>query len=176
MAPPDAALRAASPQGASALGRPGGAHAHGRDAVRKVASAAAVAIVAASGEADGKLLQLAIEVRALQTRPFGHPAHVALLAPEQLLEIDPLERLARFPQRQLEEAGRDLGGHCLICRSRLAQEALYVLRREVTAPRIQREIGDYALQVIEIARPIGTREQVERGRLQRRESARRGML
>ncbi len=88
-----------------------------------------VAVVAAAGEADGQLLQLAVEVRALQPRPLRHAAHVALLASQQLLEVDPLECLARLAQGQLEEARRDLRGHRLIRRGGLAQEPLHVLGR-----------------------------------------------
>jgi len=85
------------------------------------------AIVTPAGEADGKLLQLAVEMRALEPRPFRDAAHVALLATEQLLEIDALEGLARFPQRQLEETRRDLRRHRLIRRGGLAQQSFHVL-------------------------------------------------
>src|SRR5688500_10899097 len=52
------------------------------------------AFVGAPGEPDVQLLQLPVQVRALEARFFGDPAHVALLAAEQLLEIDALEGLA----------------------------------------------------------------------------------
>src|SRR5262245_23259897 len=61
-------------------------------------------VLAPSREADVELLQLPVEVGPLEARLFGDLAHVALLATQQLLEVDPLERLARLAQRQVEEA------------------------------------------------------------------------
>jgi len=49
-------------------------------------------------------------VRALEPGLVGNPAHVRLLAPEQLLEVDPLERLACLAQaapRQIIEQALD---------------------------------------------------------------------
>ena len=59
-------------------------------------------------EPDVQLLQLAVQVRPLEPGLLGDAAHVALLATEQLLEVDALERLACLAQRKLEEARRDL--------------------------------------------------------------------
>src|SRR5262249_46895847 len=98
-------------------------------------------------ETDVELLELPVEVRPLQARALGHAAHVALLLAEQLLEIDALERLARFAQRQLEEARRELGrdggrGE----EGALAEEPPHVLSRDLAVDR-QREVGDDAVQV-----------------------------
>src|SRR5689334_11389932 len=65
-------------------------------------------VVDAPREADVELLQLAIEVGALEPRALRDLAHVALLASEQLLEVDALERFARLAQWQLEEPRSDL--------------------------------------------------------------------
>src|SRR3977135_2844820 len=65
-------------------------------------------VVHAAREADVELLQLSVQVGALEPGTLGHLAHVALLASEELLEVDALERLARLAQRQIEKAGRDL--------------------------------------------------------------------
>src|SRR4029450_10992713 len=87
------------------------------------ASNAAVAIptrvVPAARKADVQLLQLAIQVRAFEAGLVGHTAHVALLATEELLEVDPFERFARLAQRQIEEARGDLGCNRLIGRRRI---------------------------------------------------------
>src|SRR3989442_6361039 len=47
--------------------------------------------VAASRKANVELLELAIEVRALEPRLLGNFAHVRLLATQELLEINPFE-------------------------------------------------------------------------------------
>src|SRR5512142_3551267 len=65
--------------------------------------------LAAPREADVELLQLAVEVGALEPRLLGDAAHVALLAPEELLEVDALERLARLAKRKVEETRGELG-------------------------------------------------------------------
>src|SRR5512144_1469028 len=85
------------------------------------------AVIAPAGEADVQLLQLPIEVRALEPGALGDLAHVALLAAEELLEIDSLERFARLAQRKLEEARGDLRGDGARGRRRLAEEPLHVL-------------------------------------------------
>src|SRR6476646_2697355 len=74
------------------------------------AAVPAVAVVAAPGKPDRELLELPIEVRSLEPGSFGDAAHVALLPAKELLEIDPLERLARLAQWQFEEPGGDHGG------------------------------------------------------------------
>src|SRR5689334_889275 len=79
-------------------------------------------------EADVELLQLAVEMRALEAGLLGDLAHVALLAAEELLEVQPLERLARLAQGQLEEARGDLGRDRRRRRRGFAEEALHVLR------------------------------------------------
>src|SRR6185436_8755276 len=84
-------------------------------------------VVDAAREPDVELLQLAVEVGALEPRPLRNLAHVALLAAQELLEVDALEGLARLAQRQLEKARRDLGRGRRIGRRRLAQHALHVL-------------------------------------------------
>src|SRR5256885_12543391 len=80
------------------------------------------AVVAASRKSNVELLELAVEVRAFEAGLFGHLAHVRLLAAQKLLEIDALERLARFTQRHFEEAGGNLGCNGTIGGDRLAQE------------------------------------------------------
>src|SRR3569833_1086463 len=94
-------------------------------------------VVAAPREADVELLQLAVQVRALEPRLLGHLAHVALLAAEELFEVEPLERLARLAQRQLEEAGRDLGRDRRRRCGGFAEEALDMFRRDVAAHRAE---------------------------------------
>lgn len=49
-----------------------------------------------------KLLELAIQMRALQPRTLCNPGHTAAFANQVMLEISALERVARFAQRQLE--------------------------------------------------------------------------
>src|SRR4051812_36685081 len=83
------------------------------------------AVVGAAREAYVELLQLAIQVGSLEARLFGDLAHVALLAAQQLLEIDSFERLACFPQRELEETGRDLRREHLVRRSRFAEQPFH---------------------------------------------------
>src|SRR5207244_1746194 len=63
-------------------------------------------VFAAAREADVELLQLAVQMRAFESRLVGSAAHVALLTAEQLLEIDALERFARLAKRSLEKARR----------------------------------------------------------------------
>src|SRR5512142_1462213 len=91
------------------------------------------AVVGSARKADIELLQLAVEVGALEPRFLGDLAHVALLATEQLLEVDALEGLARLAERQLEEARRDLGRNHLVGRRRLAEQALHVVGRDLPA-------------------------------------------
>src|SRR6185503_19574308 len=91
------------------------------------------AVVAAAREADVELLELAIKMRALEAGALGDLAHVALLASEKLLEVDPLERFARFPQRKLEEARRDLGCDDLVRRRGLAEQPLHVIGGDLAA-------------------------------------------
>src|SRR5258706_1568237 len=84
------------------------------------------AVLTAPRKADIELLQLAVEVGAFEPRLLGNLAHVALLAAEQLLEIDALERLARLAQRQLEELLGNFRGKAAARDGGLAQQALDV--------------------------------------------------
>src|SRR5512138_3131941 len=136
---------------------PGGAAGRPR---ASAAVAVAAGIVAAARETDVELLELAVQMGALEARLVGDAAHVALLATEELLEVDPLEGLARLAQRQLEEARRDLGRGLRIGRRGLAQHALDVLRRDL-APH-EREVLDEACEVVEVPRPIRIGERGER--------------
>ena len=61
---------------------------------------------------DAELLQLAVEVRALEADAVGHARHVALLAADVVQEVLLLELLARVAQRQVER-NADLGGRLL---------------------------------------------------------------
>src|SRR5215472_2022329 len=75
------------------------------------ARALAGALVGPPRETDVQLLELAIQVRALESGALGDAAHVALLLAQQLLEVDALEGFARFAQRQFEEARGQLRRH-----------------------------------------------------------------
>src|SRR6185436_877678 len=55
-----------------------------------------------SRQIDPELLQLAIEMRALQARLLGDPGHAAVLLREVELEIALLERIASLAQRPVE--------------------------------------------------------------------------
>src|SRR5690606_26148797 len=58
--------------------------------------------VGAAGEVDAELLELAVEMGALEPGALGHPRHAALLARKMVLEVDALEGVARLAQRHLE--------------------------------------------------------------------------
>lgn len=51
---------------------------------------------------DAQLLELAVEVGALQSGFFGNPGHAATFACQVMLEIGALESIARFAQGQVE--------------------------------------------------------------------------
>src|SRR5215831_5779161 len=107
-------------------------------------------VVGSTREADVELLELAVKMGPLESGSLGHPAHVALLLAEQLLEVDSLERLSRLPQRKLEEARGELrrdGGRRE--ERRVAEQAPDVLRRDFAVHR-EREIGDDAVQLVEV--------------------------
>src|SRR3954470_4091631 len=91
------------------------------------------AVVGAAREAYVELLQLAVQVGSLESRLFGDLAHVALLAAQQLLEIDALERFACFPQRELEKTRRDFRGKHLVGGSRFAKQPLDQIRGNLAA-------------------------------------------
>ena len=131
------------------------------------------AVLAAAREADVELLQLAVEVRALEPGLVGDAAHVALLAAEQLLEVDPLERLARLAQRQLEEARGDLRRDDAAFGGAASPSRRLTWSGVMSPARRQREVDDDAVQVVEVAGPVRVGERGERGRLQRRQRARR---
>ena len=121
-------------------------------------------LVAAAREADVELLQLAVEVRALEPGLLRDAAHVALLAAEELLEIDALERLARLAQRQLEEARGDLRRDRLVRRGGFAQQPLDVIGRDVAGAGVERQIRDDVLQMVEIAGPVRVGQRGQRAR------------
>src|SRR5438552_16897336 len=108
--------------------------------------------VAASGKANVELLELAIKVRALEPRLFGDLAHVRLLAIQELLEINPLERFARFAQRQIEEPRGNLGCNRPILRDCFAQQSFDVLDADIAAYDLQ--VFDDAREMIEVAGPL----------------------
>src|SRR6185295_1629707 len=137
------------------------------------AAGSARVFLGTAGEPDVELLELAVEVRALEPGLLGDAAHVALLAAEELLEVDTLERLARLAQRQVEEARGDLGCDDVTGRRRLAEQALHVLAADVAAQ--QPQVRDHRSEVIEVARPVRLREHGERLRLQRAEQRRRSL-
>src|SRR4029078_2297019 len=114
------------------------------------------AVVGAAREADVELLQFAVQVRTFETRFFRDLAHVALLAAEQLLEVDALERLARLAQRQLEETRRYFRREHLIRRCGRAKQPLGEIGRDVAAQKLH--VRDDALQMIEISRPVRVRQ------------------
>src|SRR6185369_8399443 len=60
---------------------------------------AADLFLAALAELDVELLQLAVEVGALQPGALGQLGHVAAFQPQVMLEIEFLESIARFAQR-----------------------------------------------------------------------------
>ena len=53
-------------------------------------------------EVDAELLELAVEVRALEAGLLGDAGHAAVLAREVKFEVALLERIARFAQRPIE--------------------------------------------------------------------------
>src|SRR5437763_4475241 len=110
------------------------------------------AVVAASRKSNVELLELAVEVRAFEAGLFGHLAHVRLLAAQKLLEIDALERLARFTQRHFEEAGGDLGCNGTIGRDRFAQEPPHKLDADVAADHLK--VLDDIREMIEVPGPM----------------------
>ncbi len=57
-------------------------------------------------ELDAELLELAIQVRALQPDAVGDLAHVGALARDVILEVQALERVARLAQLQVERQRR----------------------------------------------------------------------
>ena len=84
---------------------------------------------------DPELLQLAVEVRALEPHGLGDAADVAAFLADVVLEIDALERVARIAQRQVErQVVRELARV-----DRLRQRALDVLQRDLLAERGLRE-------------------------------------
>ena len=69
-------------------------------------------VLALAGRAYAELLQLAVEVRALEADAVGHSRHVAFLAPDVVQEVLLLELLARVAQRQVKRHAH-LGGRLL---------------------------------------------------------------
>src|SRR5579859_3031993 len=59
-------------------------------------------------EIDTELLELAIQVRALETRLFRDARHAAILTREVIFEVSTLERVARIAQRDVERDRRRL--------------------------------------------------------------------
>src|SRR5690606_9868177 len=57
------------------------------------------------GRFNAQLLELAVQVGALEAGPFGDPRHAAPFAHQMMFEIGALERVARFAQRQFERYG-----------------------------------------------------------------------
>ena len=57
-------------------------------------------------ELDAELLELAVQVRALQPDAVGHLAHVRAFARDVILEVHALERVARLAQLQVERQRR----------------------------------------------------------------------
>jgi hypothetical protein len=51
---------------------------------------------------DTELLELAVQVGALQPGLLRHARHAAILARKVILEVGPLERIARIPQGDVE--------------------------------------------------------------------------
>src|SRR5690606_40397442 len=92
-------------------------------------------LVAALRYPDAQLLELAVEMRALEPHALGHAAHVAALEPQMVLEIHPLEGIARLAQRQVERQARG-GGHRLQIEAR--GDPLHVLERDLVAERAER--------------------------------------
>ena len=90
-------------------------------------------LLVAPQEADVQLLELPVEVRPLESGALGDAAHVVLFLAEQVLEVQPLERLARLAQRQLEEARGDLRRDRAVGRGDFAEQPLDVIG--VTSPR-----------------------------------------
>ena len=104
---------------------------------------------------------------ALEPGALGDTAHVALLLAEQLLEVDALECLARLAQRQLKKPRGQPGATAAGGRKRiLAKKAPDVFGRDLAADG-QREIGDDAVQVIEIPGPVRRSERSDRAAMQR---------
>src|SRR5262249_53178757 len=55
-----------------------------------------------SRELDAELLQLAVQVCAFEAYALCHPAHVPRFAADVIIEVHPLEGIARLTQRQIE--------------------------------------------------------------------------
>jgi hypothetical protein len=77
---------------------------------RSLRGRAAALAVGALGQVDAQLLELAVQVRALQAGLLGDPGHAAVLARQVMLEIGALERVARLAQRQVERQLADRRG------------------------------------------------------------------
>src|SRR6185312_16709897 len=103
------ALRQLRARDAGTEQREDGAH---RRAPRPARAALAGDVLALAGGPDAELLELAVEVRALEADAVGHARHVAFLAADMVQEVLLLELLARIAQRQIERNAH-LGGRLL---------------------------------------------------------------
>jgi hypothetical protein len=97
-------------------------------------------VLALARRANAELLQLAVEVGALEPNAVGDAGHVALLAPDVMQEILLLELLAGVAQGQVERYA-DLRGD-LLARPEieLACDAVHVVARDVVGKRRQCEL------------------------------------
>ena len=77
---------------------------------RTVARRRALLFFAAARELDAELFQLAVQVRALEPDAVGDAAHVSAFLADVMLEINALECVARFAQRQIRAARRRRNG------------------------------------------------------------------
>jgi hypothetical protein len=90
-------------------------------------------VLALAGWADAQLLQLAVEVRALEADAIGHARHVAFLAPDMVHEVLLLELLARIAQRQVEGHSDFRGGLLAGRQVELARHAVHVIAGDIIA-------------------------------------------
>src|SRR5260221_905696 len=97
-------------------------------------------------------------MRALESRALGNTRHAAVLAREQVLEIDPLEGLARLAVRAIEGDLRE-GALGLAA----GKYPLDVLEQNLLLKRGEGKILDHALQLGEVAVPGVMAQRVERG-------------
>src|SRR5882672_6152636 len=67
---------------------------------------------AAAREFHAELLQLAIQVRALEPGAISHPRHAETLARQMVFEVNALELVARLAQRLVQADSRCGRGRC----------------------------------------------------------------
>src|SRR5262245_59471088 len=112
----------------------------------------------APADRQAERLELAIEVGTLQPRALGDARHAAVLARQQVLEIDALQCLASFAIRAVEG---DLGQGAR--HGARGDHALDVAELDLFFERAEREVLHHAFQLGKVSRPAVVPQRIQRG-------------